>query len=94
MLLEDCPASSKPVKCWEPFFHVFPEFEGSSYKSRYEILLTKLVRERLYDAACLILTDAKTGPEGDYHEPSEELSMHSFVESLLRRTSSTAQVLQ
>src|SRR6266567_4734967 len=47
MMLEDCPASTSPVRCREPFFRVFPEFAGSSYKQRYEIFLTKLVRERL-----------------------------------------------
>jgi hypothetical protein len=62
IMLEDCPASTKPVRSWEPFFRVFPEFVESSYKQRYEILLTKLVRERLYDAACFLLSDSETGP--------------------------------
>ena len=85
IMLEDCPASTKPVRSWEPFFRVFPEFVESSYKQRYEILLTKLVRERLYDAACFILSDSKTGPQGLYEEPSEELTFQSFVTSLLGR---------
>ena len=45
---------------------VFEEFRGVSYAKRYEILLTKLVRERLYDSATLILTDRQTGRDGTY----------------------------
>ena len=52
MLLEDAPASMASVRAREPHFAVFPEFKEASYAKRYEILLTKLVRERLYDAAC------------------------------------------
>lgn len=85
MMLEDCPASSKPVRSSEPFFRVFPEFKGASYKHRYEVLLTKLVRERLYDAACFILSDSKTGPQGSYVEPSNELCFHSFAAALVSR---------
>jgi hypothetical protein len=51
----------------------------------YEVLLTKLVRERLYDAACLILSDSKTGAQGVYHEPSAELCFRSFAASLIAR---------
>ena len=86
MMLEDCSASSKPIRSWEPFFRVFPEFVGSSYKQRYEILLAKLVRERLYDAACFLLSNSTIGQQGDYHEPSPELDFQNFVTSLLGRT--------
>ena len=85
MMLEDCPASTKPVRSWEPFFRVFPEFVGSSCKKRYETLLTKLVRERLYDAACLMLSNSETGQQGIYQEPSPELSFQNFAASLLGR---------
>jgi hypothetical protein len=93
MILEDCPASTKPVRSWEPFFRVFPEFIGASYKQRYQILLTKLVRERLYDAACFILSSSETGPQGAYQEPSPELSFQNFATSLLGRAKSIAQEL-
>jgi hypothetical protein len=66
-----------------PFFSVFPEFKGASYKKRYQVLLTKLVRERLYDAACFILSDSKTGLQGDYHEPSAELCFNNFAAALV-----------
>jgi len=85
MMLEESSASTKPVRTQEPFFTVFPEFVGSSYKQRYEILLTKLVRERLYDAACFMLSNAATGPQGVYQEPSPELNFYNFVASLVGR---------
>jgi hypothetical protein len=85
MMLEDCAASIKPVRSSEPFFRVLPEFKGASYKQRYEILLTKLVRERLYDAACFILSDSKTGPQGACHEHSPELSFRNFAAAIVAR---------
>ena len=83
MLLEEAPGSMSAVANREPHFPVFPEFKDASYAQRYEILLTKLVRERLYDAACLLLSDATNGPKGNYREPAPELSFHNFTTSLL-----------
>jgi hypothetical protein len=85
MLLEESPLSTRPVKAVEPHFKVFPEFKGASYAKRYELLLTKLVRERLYDSACLLLSETKTGLRGKYNEPVEELNFRKFVTSLLSR---------
>ena len=48
MLLEEAPGSMNRVRAREPHFQVFSELEEASYAKRYEILLTKLVRERLY----------------------------------------------
>ena len=63
----------------EPHFKVFPEFQNASYAKRYEILLTKLVRERLYDSACFLLSDARSGPKGKYREPPAELSFENLM---------------
>ncbi len=41
-------------------------------------MLTKLVRERLYDSACFLLSNAKTGIHGDYREPAPELTFEKF----------------
>jgi hypothetical protein len=84
-VLEECPRSLAPVKVKEPHFKVFPEFIGASYAKRYEILLTKIVRERLYDAACLLTTNKNDGLLGKYTEPAEELSFRKFAGSLLAR---------
>ena len=85
MLLEDSPASKQPVKTREPHFQVFPEFRDASYAKRYEVLMTKLVRERLYDAACLLISDAKNGARGQFRQPSPELDFRNFTSSLLAR---------
>ena len=61
MLLEEAPRSTAPVKTREPHFPVFDEFGNASYAKRYEILCHKLVRERLYDAACFMMSDATQG---------------------------------
>jgi hypothetical protein len=82
MLLEAAPGSLTPVRAREPHFKVFPEFKSASYAKRYEILLTKLVRERLYDAACFLLSDTEDGRNGQYSEPSSELGFQNFVTSL------------
>jgi hypothetical protein len=85
MLLEECKASTNAVRSWEPYFRVFPEFRGASYRTRYRLLLTKLVRERLYDAACLLLSNREGAAAGAYREPDPELSFQSFIQSLIGR---------
>ncbi|MGH9864326.1 MAG: PaeR7I family type II restriction endonuclease [Candidatus Acidiferrales bacterium] len=91
MLLEEAPGSLRPVRPSEPHFSVFPEFKQASYAKRYEILLTKLVREQLYDSTCLLLSSAKGGARrGDYREPSVELSFANFVSSLLAKAVANA----
>ena len=66
MLLEEAPGSLSPVRAREPHFKVFPEFKEASYAKRYEILLTKLVRERLYDSACFLMSNAAAMPPDPY----------------------------
>jgi hypothetical protein len=69
---------------------VFPEFKEASYAKRYEILLTKLVRERLYDAACFLMSNATDGVEGIYREPAAELNFQNFIASLLAKALAVA----
>ena len=85
MLLEEAPGSMAPVRTQEPHFKVFEEFRNTSYAKRYEILLTKLVRERLYDSACFLMSNRNTGPLGEYLEPSTELKFEPFITSLMAR---------
>jgi hypothetical protein len=85
MLLEDATGSTRPVSVAEPHFPVFDEFRDASYAKRYEILLTKMVRERLYDAASLILSTSDAGRNGAYSEPCAELTFANFAESLVAR---------
>lgn len=85
MLLEESELSLKPVGVKEPHFKVFEEFRNASYAGRYQTLLSRLVRERLYDSACLMLSSKKSGTRGGYREPSDELSFQSFARSMVIR---------
>ena len=82
MVLEDTEKSTKPVAVREPHFGVFEEFRDASYADRYSILLTKLVRERLYDSAALILTPKLTGRTAKYSEPDADLVFSRFIHGL------------
>jgi hypothetical protein len=90
MMLEEAEQSLKPVGVSEPHFKVFEEFHGASYAKRYEILLTKLVRDRHYDSAALMLSSHRDGINGKYREPSAELSFTGFLNALLGRAMSIA----
>jgi len=85
MVLEEAKGSLGPVGVKEPHFRVFDEFRDTSYAKRYEILLTKLIRERLYDSAALILTNRLTGRDGTHIEPSPELGFENLLISLKAR---------
>ena len=91
-LLEDSPKSTRPVKPVQPHFKVFPEFQGASYARRYDILLTKLVREELYDAACLLLSPQVGGLQGEHQEINPELSFRNFIASLVGHASAIARL--
>jgi hypothetical protein len=72
---------------------VFQEFLGAPYARRYEILLTKMVRDQLYDSACLIMTPAAGGlATGQYAEPNPELSFRNFAASLVAHAIATARM--
>lgn len=78
MLIGEDKKSTAAVKNYANHFPVLPEFEGASYVDRYEILCNKLMTERLYTSACLLLTkDSKT-----YRSSSEHVSVERFVKSL------------
>jgi Restriction endonuclease XhoI len=85
MLLEDAPEANRPVKVKEPHFQVFPEFKEASYAERYNQLLTRLVRSRLYDAGCFLMSSREGGLNGEFREPNSELSFKNFITSLLAR---------
>jgi hypothetical protein len=88
MLLEECPRSTTPVAVRQPHFQVFDEFTDASYAQRYQILIMKLIRERLYDSGCFLISDRKTGLRGKYGEPNADLTFRSLVTSLQARIKS------
>ena len=79
MLLESCSGSTSSVRLDESHFKVFPEFIGSSYAKRYEVLLEKLVSEKLYSSASLILSNRTNGESsGEFVSPKDTLSPRSL----------------
>jgi hypothetical protein len=82
-MLEDCPASNKPVAIKEPHFKVFPEYAGASYMRRYELFCRKLVLERHYTASAFITSASAEGIAGAYAEPAPDLSMDRFARMLV-----------
>jgi hypothetical protein len=91
-LLEDCPEVHKPIRNREPYFQVDPAFKGDplpkkkdafagvSYSRRYELLCRRLVLERLYSSACLLLS-TNSNPTR-ITQPAEDLSFHRYVAAL------------
>ena len=55
-LLENHPKSTVPVRNPHPHFEVFKEFDGASYAKRYELFCRKLVLERTYSSACVLMS--------------------------------------
>lgn len=92
MVLEDAPGSSRPVTLRERHFKAFKEFRNTSYADRYSLLCKRLVLERLYDAACLILSSAETGPRGDFTEPHPQQAFRLFATSLVGHATAFSQI--
>ena len=92
MLLEETPKSTSAVSVDEPHFEVFSEFKEASYARRYELFCERLMRERLYDGACLILSDKTGGLKGRYTEPNPEISFATFATSLSARAMAYAKI--
>jgi hypothetical protein len=82
-LLEDCDRSTSPVRLAKSLFPVDPIFENTSYKDRYRILCQRLVRERLYDAACF--ATSSNDRDQPIHEPDPELDFTNFVAAIAGR---------
>ncbi len=92
MFLEDTPKSTSPVKVDEPHFEAFSEFKTTSYAKRYELFCERLMRERLYDGTCLILSDRKGGLKGKFTEPNQEFSFATFAASLTAHATAYAKI--
>jgi hypothetical protein len=84
-LLEECEKSVAPTRAPEPHFDVFPEFKSASYAERYEELCRRLVAERLYTAATLLLSEpASATARPNYRVAAPDLSVERFCDQLLR----------
>lgn len=82
MLLEDAPGSRSPVTDRSPHFPLFKDFVRASYADRYNILCKKLVQERLYNAACALVSPQTAADSGAFAELSDLTSLRAFVSGL------------
>lgn len=82
MLLEDAPASRKPVRESSPHFPVFSDLLNASYAERYNVLCKKLVQEQLYSAACILTSPRSAVSNGAYTELSQMTGLHTFITEL------------
>lgn len=79
LLLEDCSASTSPVRVEESNYKVFPEFIDSSYAKRYRLLMERLVAQKLYSSASLLLSNRIDGGEtGAFTCPVDTLHPRSL----------------
>jgi hypothetical protein len=78
--LEQTLASTRPVKLAKAAFRPDAVFEKTSYADRYAILCKRMVLERKYNAATLLLSPR--GDDGAYYELSSDLAVGSFLKGL------------
>jgi uncharacterized protein YdbL (DUF1318 family) len=84
-LLEDSPASRAPIKDISSNFPLVPEYRNASYAKRYNILCKKLIMERLYTDATVVLSLQSASKSGEFSEMSELTGLKSFVAGLAAR---------
>ena len=82
LLLEEAPHSRTPGR--EPSLHfpVFEELHKASYAERSHMLCRKLVQERLYTAAALLVSPRTAVKTGAYTELSALTGLRMFVTEL------------
>jgi hypothetical protein len=92
-MLEECETSIRPTKpvMLKPY-PIDESFQRRSYAQRYELVCERLVRDRLYDAACFFTSNARTGKRGEYGEPNPELNIKNFAISLQARAGAFARM--
>ena len=90
-MLEETSMSMRPTQRirLKPY-NLDEAFQERSYAQRYELVCERLVRDRLYDAACFFTSNADTGKRGQYREPNDELSIKNLAISLHARAAAFA----
>ena len=82
ILVEDAPGSRSAVRNDRSrHFPVFPEFEGTSYLQRYDLLCQRLVQEQLYTTAAVMSSPRSAIETGEYSNQSKMTDLKTFVTS-------------
>ena len=79
MLLEDNEAFTNVVTPQKAVWDTDPVFDGASYVDRYVIFFERMIRERLLDAACVVLSEKDTA---EVRFPSDSLSFQAFAAAI------------
>lgn len=83
MVIERAAKSSTPLtRDGATVYPPDPIFSNTSYIDRYRILMQRLVRERLYDAASVVATEANSGI---FDDPLPELGLANFAAAIAGR---------
>lgn len=90
MLVGDTPKVHKPVKAAEPHFPVDPVFAQASYAQRYHLLCRRLIEEKLYTAACLLLSPESAKRSGASESVEALTSMRQFCAAFAGHLSAAA----
>ncbi len=92
MLLQDCQKSTTPVRCNSPHYGVFPEFEGTSYADRYRILCERLMEQKLYSVAALMMSpEPAAGATATWSSMSEATTAKGLFTELAGRLHAAVQ---
>ena len=78
--LEEAPGSTKRIGLAKAVFEPDPIFNDTSYGDRYRILCQRMVLERHYNAATLLM--APRSATGTFRQPSPDLGVETFLKSL------------
>lgn len=90
MLVEDAPASRRPIRDRSDHFPVRPEFQGASYLERYNVLCKKLVQEQLYTTTAVLASPQTAVKTGKFSDVSDMTSLKAFVTSFAGHIASEA----
>jgi len=82
MLIEDNDAWNRPSKPRAAVWPADPTFDQTSAADRATIFFDRMVRERLLDAACVVLADRSTG---EVRYPQATLSFDAFAAAMFGR---------
>lgn len=82
MLVEEALGSGTLAGETSRHFPVSPEFQGASYRQRYHQLCQRLMRQRLYSAACVITSPRTATVDGQYADFGDITGLRSFVAAL------------
>ena len=90
-VIEDCPATTRPVRETKTFYPQDQTFDQASYLDRFAILGERVVEQGTYDAAWIIATTSPSSPTGaTWRDASPAVGYDRFIQSVARLRSGQA----